>query len=416
MENTTFDDVVFNLSTTPSPIEPPVAGSILVGILLLLLVIVTLAGNIMTISAFISNVLLKQKPSNLLLLSLSCCDLVVGATGLPVAAIHTGLGYWPLGKAACVTFAFFSVVGVSAGMYTVTAVSLDRYFLVSREYPAYLKLQSSRNVKLTIAAAWTVALLIGSCEAILWLVGDYSSVDYSRECLSPVRSDPRFILVIFILLFVIPFFVILVSTLRFSMLLRRRLRKRKGPRRRSVDVVNNRLVHPKDADKDPPTVASSTLMSSESPSEMETTEFSSTPNSHQQPPLSPGGAVEPRRPLKRKTMDASWRKKSFFGLGDGSLGGAGSFSRAKVRRRYVKPAVRLAILLGAFALCTLPYPIFIVLSKGSDCDDCISRQVRNHLSNLLLSNSGLNPFLYAVMHRKIREYFKMKLTCNRKCC
>ncbi|XP_022081354.1 muscarinic acetylcholine receptor DM1-like [Acanthaster planci] len=418
MDNTTSvltDDAFLNLTTigTPIPTEPSGAGPIVVGVLLLLVVIITLAGNILTICAFVSNILLRQKPSNLLLLSLSCSDLVVGATGLPMAAIHTGLGYWPLGKAGCITLAFCSVVGVSAGMYTVTAVSLDRYFLVSREYPAYLKLQSARNVKVTIAAAWTVAVLISSCEAIVWVTGDYTSVDYTKVCLSPVRSDPRFTHVIFVLLFVIPFLVILISTLRFSFLLRKRLRKQKQARRPSFDAVNNRLAPAKGAHK-VSNSATSTFLTSEFPSEMETTEFSSGLGSQQQPPLSPNQNAEPRRPLKRKPLDASWRKKSFFGMGDGSLGG--SFSRAKARRRYVKPAVRLAILLGVFALCTLPYPIFIVLSKGSDCDDCILRQVRNHLSNLLLSNSGLNPFLYAVMHRRIREFYKTKLTCKRRCC
>ena len=405
MENFTVDYAVPNL-TTPRPIEPPSAESVFVGLLLLLLVIITVVGNVLTISAFVSNVLLRQKPSNLLLLSLSCCDLIVGATGLPVAAIHTGLGYWPLGKVMCVITAFFSVIGVSAGMYTVTAISLDRYFLVSRDYPAYLKLQSSRNVKLTIGASWTIAILISSVEVILWLSRDYSTVDYSRECLSPVRSDPRFVIVIFLLLFVIPFLVMLISTLRFSVLLRRRLRKPKHTRKPSVDSINNRIVH-----KVTPSTMSTTL-SSDNPSELETTEFSSASTSPH-----PASNMKPHRPLKRKTLEASGRKKSFFGFGDASCHSiAGGSSRHKQRSRYVKPAVRLAILLGAFALCTLPYPIFIVLSPGSDCEDCPAREVRNHLSNLLMSNSGLNPFLYAVMHRKIWQFYKTRLTapCHRR--
>ncbi len=318
MDNLTNNDTFSDLAT-PSPEETARAGSVFIGLVLLVLVVITLVGNILTISAFVSNVLLRQKPSNLLLLSLSCCDLMVGATGLPVAAIHTGLGYWPLGKAMCVINAYFSVIGVSAGMYTITAVSLDRYFLVSREYPAYLKLQSSRNVKLTIAAAWVIAILISSCELLLWLTGDYSDVDYSKECLSPVRSDPRFVIVIFLLLFVIPFLVMLISTLRFSMLLRRRLHKPKRTSHPSVDSVNNKLVHKVGS---PRPVTSVTLSSDNSPSAVEATEFSSVSVSLQPAANNPDGqTVQPVRPIKRKTLAESGRKKSFFGFGDAARAG-----------------------------------------------------------------------------------------------
>ncbi|XP_071784329.1 alpha-2A adrenergic receptor-like [Asterias amurensis] len=406
--NGTFPDL-----TTPTPDETVRSGSIFFGLVLLVLVVITIAGNILTISAFVSNVLLRQKPSNLLLLSLSFSDLMVGATGLPVAAIHTGLGYWPLGRAMCVINAYFSVIGVSAGMYTITAVSLDRYFLVSREYPAYLKLQSSRNVKLTIAAAWIIATLISSVEVVLWLAGDYSSVDYSHECLSPVRSDPRFVIVIFFLLFVVPFLVMLLSTLRFSILLRRRLRKPTRTHHPSVDSVNNKLVRKVALDGSPRPVTSVTVSSDNNLSGVESTELSSVPASTN----TDGETAQPARPIKRKSLGGAGRKKSFFGFGDAArrVGTSGS-TRDNLRNRYRKPAVRLAILLGVFALCTLPYPIFIVLSPGSGCEDCPARLVRNHLSNLLLSNSGLNPFLYAIMHRKIWQFYKNKLTAPCKRC
>ena len=424
-----FGNVTNATSVAPTTYVPIIgAVSIFTGVLLVLLSIVTVAGNIGTIWAFRSNILLRQKPSNLLILSLSCCDLAVGASGLPVAAVHTGLGYWPLGKPVCIISAFFSVIGVSAAMYTVTAISIDRWLLVSREYPSYLRIQSSRNVKLQIAGAWIAAILISSCETILWVVQSFSNesmaegtIDYSLQCISPVRSDPIFTLVIFALLFAIPFLVMVISTMRFVVLLRRRLRKSRKRRNMSIVSSINVVANIKREPSATSSVDNSVYDNKafDDPSKKPTT--SEKPKESSQVSVTFDKKTQStdtttavtRKPVKHQSLGQTGRGKSFFGLGsDASLGASTTKGRRaiKMKNRYMKPAIRLAILLGVFALCTLPYPIFIILA-----DETLEGP-RNHLSNLLLSNSGLNPFLYAIMHRKIRLFYINKLTlpCCRK--
>ncbi|XP_038069313.1 alpha-2A adrenergic receptor-like [Patiria miniata] len=413
-------------NTTEIPdIALPITGlSIFLGVLLAILSVVTLAGNIGTIWAFQSNILLRQKPSNLLILSLSCCDLVVGATGLPVASIHTGLGYWPLGKPVCIIAAFCSVIGVSAAMYTVMAIALDRWLLVSSEYSTYLRIQSSRNVKLQIAGAWGAAILISSIETILWISGvNDDAIEYTTECRSPVRKDPLFVFIIFVLLFAVPFSVMVLSTGRFVFLLRRRLRRQRA-RAPSASVKSHHDRIDK-ADELSSTVSEQSGHHNKvlsvngkdvdgsgkpaSPASLRAVVFdtTSTADSSSDTP-----ANKPGRPAAKKhpSLAQTGRNKSFFGLGLDASRGASRRNRQaqKMKNRYIKPAVRLAILLGVYALCTLPYPFFLILADKSLVE------ARNHLSNLLLSNSGLNPFLYAIMHRKIRLFYVSKLIPS--CC
>ncbi|XP_022081607.1 D(2) dopamine receptor-like [Acanthaster planci] len=371
-------------------VDKPEGITVFLGVLLFVLSAVTIIGNVATILAFRKSRELRRRTSNLLIFSLSCSDLLIGATGLPFAATTCSLGDWPLGKPVCIIGAFFSVVGVCGGMYTVTAINIDRWLLVSREYTTYLRIQSPRNIKLQIAAAWTLAFLISSCESLIWVSGGArkveASIDFTMECRSPVRTDLRFAFVIGVLLFLIPFAIMLLCSLRFVVLLRRRLRKPS------------------------PKISSSSIASSPS------TDEKGDGSRKETPPASPVES-QPQPTGSDVTSTVATASDSSYSRPNTSLPSAGKRSSVHVREhprtktharkmknRYMKPAIRLAILMSVFMLCSLPYPFFVIIADTT-CEDCDSLRVaRNHLSNLLLANSALNPFLYAIMHRKIRQF------------
>ena len=395
-ESTVWTSVMYE--STASPGETSSEASVFLGILLFLLSIISILGNICTILAFKSNHRLRHKHSNLLILSLSCLDLVIGATGLPSAAVYTGLGIWPLGRYVCVMNALFSVMGVSGGMYTVTAINIDRYLLVSREYPSYLRIQSSRNLKLQIAGAWLLAILIGLSETIIWVAGGTSDaerlIDYTNECRSPVRTDKLFVYATFVLVFALPFLIMIISNLRFVVLLRRRLRK---PNRPTPIAPNKGAKSPRQK-----TVASNTAPQKEIPADPEEKE-----------PMVPDRESEELNSPATTSGTNSSRGNTFVPL-TSSVGKhvtSGPLktknSSKKMKNRYIKPAIRLAILMSVFAFCSLPYPIFVLIAD-TKCSHCAVVVARNHLSNLLLSNSALNPFVYAIMHRQIRQFYVNK--------
>ncbi|XP_071784338.1 uncharacterized protein [Asterias amurensis] len=435
VNNSTWD----GFETTVVPDVESHGASVFLGVLLVILSAISILGNIATIWAFKSNHKLRHNQSNLLILGLSCFDLVIGATGLPAAAIYTGFGTWPLGRDVCVINALFSVVGVSGAMYTVTAINIDRYLLVSRDYSAYLRIQSSRNLKLQIAGFWLLAWLISLSETIIWTAGGVAEVekliDFTKECRSPVRTDPQFAIATSVILFAIPFCIMIVSNLRFVVLFRRRLRRRYTP---SMTSSNGRK-------EDPPGTKTSGQKEKDNQANPEELQAmtSNKPHEDEDGPHSNEDGPHPNEDGPRPTEDGPHpvedgprpkedgphpNEDGLHTKEDGTHPDASSpapliskpnanqshhpdlrkkSSSAKMKNRYIKPAVRLAILMSVFGFCSLPYPIFVLIAD-TKCSDCAVLVARNHLSNLLLANSALNPFVYAVMHRKIRQFYSQK--------
>ncbi|XP_038069776.1 tyramine receptor Ser-2-like [Patiria miniata] len=401
-----YNDSGYVLDSTVSPgVEERDKFTVFLGVLLFVLSAVTIIGNIATILAFRDSRDLRHKTTNLLILSLSCSDLLIGTTGLPFAAITFTAGDWPLGKPVCIIGVFVSVLGVSGGMYTLTAINLDRWLLVSREYSSYLRIQSLRNVKLQIAGAWALALLISSCEILVWIAGGVreveDTIDFTMECRSPVRTDLRFAFITGFLLFLVPFFVMLVCSLRFVVLLRRRLRKPKAK------ITSSRLPSSPSAEENG--VGSRKASPGASPVESEpmtptnnsiSADVATTPESNDSHPTSTQSSN-----TAHATSPTEAKRRSFFPHRKNHQPKTNS---KKMKNRYMKPAIRLAILMSVFTFCSLPYPFFVLIAD-TKCEDCEPLLVaRNHLSNLLLANSALNPFLYAIMHRKIRRYHQRK--------
>ena len=113
-------------------------------VLFCLLVLVTFVGNLATIVAFVKVRPLHEKPSDLFILALSCADFGVGIELLlvfPVAAI----GYWPWGEVCCKMYSFLGNTCVFSGVIIIAFISCDRYLLISREYPKYIKLLTNKT-------------------------------------------------------------------------------------------------------------------------------------------------------------------------------------------------------------------------------------------------------------------------------
>ncbi|XP_072046312.1 LOW QUALITY PROTEIN: uncharacterized protein [Amphiura filiformis] len=80
--------------------------------------------------------------------------------------------------------------------------------------------------------------------------------------------------------------------------------------------------------------------------------------------------------------------------------------------RHRKAAITLAVLVGVFILCWLPFYITSLL--GTLCEICVPELAWEITSNLLWCNSTINPFLYAAMNLYFRENF-IKLLGLKRC-
>ncbi|GAB1607809.1 octopamine receptor Oamb-like [Argonauta hians] len=85
-------------------------------------------------------------------------------------------------------------------------------------------------------------------------------------------------------------------------------------------------------------------------------------------------------------------------------------NRSKFKRE-TKAAKTLAIIVGAFVLCWLPF--FTMYLVGAFCIDCIPPLMFSIFIWLGYCNSALNPCIYAMFSRDFRSAFKLLLTCRK---
>ena len=76
--------------------------------------------------------------------------------------------------------------------------------------------------------------------------------------------------------------------------------------------------------------------------------------------------------------------------------------------RHRKAAITLAVLVGVFISCWLPF--YIAATLEALCKGCFPVQIWEITNYLLWANSMVNPFLYAAMNVYFRENF-IKFLC-----
>ncbi len=296
--------------------------------------------NMATLAAFVKLENLRQKTSSLLILSLSCADFGVGlvhASQFPLAVQR-----WPFGKLGCQVSHWLGSVCVSAGLLTTAAISIDRYLLISLEYPKYLSIQTKKRIMCTIGGIWLYGMVLGTTEVVLWdaimpaRLQDY--FDYSRDCRSPPKRNPVFALLQFTFSLLCPVFIVEFFSLAFFVRLIRKLR--------------HQSIHP----------------GNDNPVIMDNSSCGSVPLQ-----------VQRELPVPRQLQ-------------------------SDPNKRYKKSAKVLGAIVTVMNICTLPFVIYAIVTVF--CIECQYYYVRQPLVYLLYLNSSINPFLYAATMSAIRKFYK----------
>ncbi len=341
-------------------------------IIMSIAVIITLLGNIGTILAFWKVRGLREKPSDFFILSLSFADLLMGLfviTTIPSYAI----GRWIWDKIGCQLMNYVGNITTVAGILCTLLICWDRFLLISKEYPKYIKLQTKYRVIGAITFVWGYSLIATTVELMIWDVVKVPDTvyefDYSKGCRSPPKHNFLFQALAFTFNIFLPLMGIEGLSVAFVVLLRRKLRKR-------AQVVDF--------------------------------EYS---NSQSQRSDLPGGSTMNRRGNVSNDTTIMTTVRSSETVSNLPVNAQNSEPATrnvgtKPQNRYVKAAVTLAALVIALNVCLLPFLLY-TLYISLICPVCSNGHIRSILSTVIIPlNSCINPILYAVTMSKIKRFYK----------
>uniref|UniRef100_A0A8B9FWP4 G-protein coupled receptors family 1 profile domain-containing protein n=1 Tax=Amazona collaria TaxID=241587 RepID=A0A8B9FWP4_9PSIT len=150
-------------SGNSTPHSPAATGLILLAALAVLLA--TVLGNTLVVVAISTSRALRA-PQNLFLVSLASADILVAILVLPFSLANEVMGYWYFGGLWCSLYLALDVLLCTSSIGHLCAISLDRYWAVTRAARLNLH-RSPGRVKGMIGAVWAAAALV-ALPPLLW--------------------------------------------------------------------------------------------------------------------------------------------------------------------------------------------------------------------------------------------------------
>ncbi|OCT99011.1 alpha-1D adrenergic receptor [Xenopus laevis] len=321
-----------------------------VGVFLAVFILFAIVGNIMVILSVACNRQL-QTVTNYFIVNLAIADLLLSTTVLPFSATLEVLGFWAFGRIFCDIWAAVDVLCCTASIMSLCVISIDRYVGVkySLKYPTIM---TEKKAVVILILLWLSSMVISIGPLLGWK--EPPPPDDS-QC--SITEEPGYALFSSLFSFYLPLLVILVMYFRVYIVARRTTKSLeagvKKERNKSMEVVLR--IH-----------CRSVLEES----------GSSTRNNN-----------------KGQTFRSSLSVRLL------------KFSREK------KAAKTLAIVVGVFILCWLPF--FFILPLGSFFPALKpSDSVFKVIFWLGYFNSCVNPIIYPCSSKEFKRAFIRILRCQ----
>ncbi|NXX49129.1 DRD2 protein, partial [Tricholaema leucomelas] len=374
------------------------------------------------------------------------------------------VGEWRFSRIHCDIFVTLDVMMCTASILNLCAISIDRYTAVAMPMLYNTRYSSKRRVTAMISVVWVLSFAIscpllfglnntGECCATCSWPSASSRLYWVLLCLPDenecIIANPAFVVYSSIVSFYVPFMVTLLVYVQIYIVLRRR-RKRvttkrssHGRRAPAPAPLKDKCTHPEDVKLCRVIVKSNgsfqvnkrkveekshiemdmEMVSSTSPPE-KTTIQPAAPSNHQlvvpfpsnqgtnstlQAPLDSPGKVERNGHTKETPHTAK-----AFEIQSMPNGKLRTFLKAVNRRKLSqqkekKATQMLAIVLGVFIICWLPFFITHILNMHCDCN--IPPAMYSAFTWLGYVNSAVNPIIYTTFNVEFRKAFIKILHC-----
>ncbi|XP_035411668.1 D(2) dopamine receptor isoform X3 [Cygnus atratus] len=378
--------------------------------LLTLLIFVIVFGNVLVCMA-VSREKALQTTTNYLIVSLAVADLLVATLVMPWVVYLEVVGEWRFSRIHCDIFMTLDVMMCTASILNLCAISIDRYTAVAMPMLYNTRYSSKRRVTVMIAVVWVLSFAI-SCPLLFGL----NNAD-DNEC---VIANPAFVVYSSIVSFYVPFIVTLLVYVQIYIVLRKR-RKRVNTKRSSHGLDSDTQAPLKEAARQEMEME---MVSSTSPPE-KTTIKPAAPSNHQlvvpvasnrgtnstlQAHLGSPGKLEKNGHAKENPHTAKVFEIQSMPNGKLRTTLLKAMNRRKLSQQKEKKATQmLAIVLGVFIICWLPFFITHILNMHCDCN--IPPAMYSAFTWLGYVNSAVNPIIYTTFNIEFRKAFMKILHC-----
>ncbi|KAM8938672.1 alpha-1D adrenergic receptor [Pelodytes ibericus] len=319
-----------------------------VGVILAVFILFAIVGNIMVILSVACNRQL-QTVTNYFIINLAIADLLLSTTVLPFSATLEVLGFWAFGRIFCDIWAAVDVLCCTASIMSLCIISIDRYVGVkySLKYPTIM---TEKKAVVILILLWVSSMVISIGPLLGWKEPPPQD---DSQC--SITEEPGYALFSSLFSFYLPLLVILIMYFQVYIVARRTTKSLeagvKKERNKSMEVVLR--IHCR--------------------SVMEESTASARSKGH----------------TFRSSLSVRLLK----------------FSREK------KAAKTLAIVVGVFILCWLPF--FLVLPLGSFFPSLKpSDSVFKVIFWLGYFNSCVNPMIYPCSSKEFKRAFIRLLKCQ----
>ncbi|XP_064830222.1 D(2)-like dopamine receptor [Oncorhynchus masou masou] len=393
--------------------------------LLTLLILVIVFGNVLVCMA-VSREKALQSTTNYLIVSLAVADLLVATLVMPWVVYLEVVGEWRFSKIHCDIFVTLDVMMCTASILNLCAISIDRYTAVAMPMLYNTRYSSRRRVTVMISVVWVLSFAI-SCP-LLFGLNNTATRDESL-C---IIANPAFVVYSSIVSFYIPFIITLLVYVQIYVVLRKR-RKRVNTKRLSrgwqhhVQIFIKEVAH----EGDDMELDERTNCNPQRQRHVDTA--TATPVSHQLLPPTKGNtsptSVSPSPPEGSLKVEKNSDSKDILAevpkvakvfqteaLPNGKTQTSIKqqptlMSKRKISQQKEKKATQmLAIVLGVFIICWLPF--FITHILNTHCTTCkVPAEMYNAFTWLGYVNSAVNPIIYTTFNIEFRKAFIKILHC-----
>lgn len=427
------------------------------GPLLSTIALLVASGSVLVIAA-ISTTKRLQTVTNLFVVSLATADLLVAILVLPLGIATTVLGHWPFGTWVCEVWRSLDILLCTASILNLCAISLDRYFAITQPL-IYATRRSKKLASFMIIGVWTLSSVITFPPLLGWT--DRATDEHKCE----ISLHRGYRVYSAMGSFFVPFVIMLFVYCRIFAVARRRRRlflqmnqtachhSSTFPRGSCVpssgpEEVSLTLPGPSERLRLPPhrfpmairlagprRSRAASHCGSELPSEDDGSDSAGAARAircparptHLQRLLFDSGALErltslstqcfqlPQLSVTNVRSDCGQKvKRQLRLLPNGQPDGKSRKKERAAFNREHKTAKTLAIVIGCFSACWLPF--FTIYLTEPFCDCSFNFHLLGFVTWLGYVNSVFNPFIYALYNKEFALAFRRLLTWKRGTC